>query len=125
MKVASCILICENNKFLAVSRKDDHNDFGFAGGKVDNGELFSFAAIREALEETGYHVAIDKNYIPYIDYDGDFLVYTFKGYILPRERIATDAREKGVVKWVSSDELIKSSFGKYNQNALKHFGYLK
>lgn len=123
-KFAACALIVEDGKFLAVSRKDNPNDFGFAGGKVDEGELFSLAAIRETFEETGYRIAIDKSYIPFIDYDkSGFCVYTFKAYILPTECIAVDKSEKGVIKWVSSDELINGSFGEYNQKALKHFGY--
>lgn len=50
--VLACIL--DNDlKVLAVSRRDNPEDFGFVGGKVDDGEDIDAALDREVLEETG------------------------------------------------------------------------
>ena len=37
-KKAVCGLLFHNNKILSVSRKDNHNDFGLFGGKLENDE---------------------------------------------------------------------------------------
>ena len=57
-KRAVCGLLFHNNKILSVSRKDNHNDFGLFGGKLENDETQEEALIREAYEETGYSVNI-------------------------------------------------------------------
>ena len=59
------VLLNEDNEVLAVSRKDDHNDFGLIGGKVDEEDYYPSdecdstnirAAIREVKEETGLDI---------------------------------------------------------------------
>ena len=53
------VLLNDEGEVLCVSRKDDHNDFGLVGGKVDpedNGD-FEAAAIRETKEETGLDIS--------------------------------------------------------------------
>ena len=50
---AAMVLAFNQGKVLAVSRKNDKTKFGLAGGKVDPGETFIEAAIRECYEETG------------------------------------------------------------------------
>ena len=58
MRQAVCALIIEDGKTLAVSRKDNPNDFGLPGGKVDDNESLEEALIREVFEETGYVIEI-------------------------------------------------------------------
>ena len=56
---ASCALIYhpqDDNLVLGVSRKDDHNDWGLPGGKIDPGETALEAVIRETKEETNLDV---------------------------------------------------------------------
>ena len=107
-KSVQVVLLNKNGEVLAVSRKNDHNDFGIIGGKVDNGETIEEAAIRETKEETGLNIynlklifAMFKNgYMGYTylcDYSGN--IYT---------------NEPHIVKWTSFETVINGSFGKWN-----------
>jgi 8-oxo-dGTP pyrophosphatase MutT (NUDIX family) len=125
MKYSACVLIERDGLFLGVSRKDNPNDFGLPGGKMDPGETIAECAKRECLEETGYTASIlDLNYA-YVAVDGEYEVSTFHAIQTNASRLATNAEETSVVKWVTADELINSYFGEYNAQMLKHFGYVK
>jgi 8-oxo-dGTP pyrophosphatase MutT (NUDIX family) len=50
---AVCVVIPVGDKFLSVSRRNDDTKWGFPGGKVDEYESVSHAAVRELKEETG------------------------------------------------------------------------
>ena len=79
MKSAVCVLITDKDKnILSVSRKDNHNDWGLPGGKLEDNESFLDAAIRETLEETGYSISIidPLNYFESID--NEYLVELIK-----------------------------------------------
>ena len=117
-KRAVCGLLFHNNKILSVSRKSNHNDFNLFGGKLENGETWKQALIRECYEETGYNI----NIIP-IYYEAmcdDTLVRT---YVC----IATDysleypEKDLAVVKYLSPSELTSGIFGDYNKALFKHF----
>ena len=117
-KRAVCGLLFHNNKILSVSRKSNHNDFGLFGGKLENGETWEEALIREAYEETGCNINIIPVY--YEAMCGDTLVRT---YIC----IATDysleypAKDLAVVKYLPPSALTSGSFGDYNSKLFKHF----
>jgi len=63
MKKASNILCLNPNTspptLILVSLKNDLTDFGLPGGKVDDGETFEQAAVREMKEETGVTVSME------------------------------------------------------------------
>lgn len=126
MRYAACVLIENNGKFLAVSRKDNPNDFGLPGGKVDLGETIAEGAIRECFEETGFTPVLDECFV-YAQQDGDFMVHTFVADFntLKWSGTAPNEQETGIVEWVSADTLMQGSFGEYNKNALLHFCYIK
>ena len=117
-KKAVCGLLFHNNKILSVSRKDSHSDFNLFGGKLENGETWEEALIRECYEETGCNINIIPVY--YEAMCGDTLVRT---YIC----IATDwnfnypERDLAVVKYLPPSALVSGSFGDYNSKLFKHF----
>lgn len=119
MKYAvQAVILNEEGYVLAVSRKDDHNDFGLAGGKVDEedhqhglyGPLHA-AIIREVKEETGLTIkAEDLTQIFSMHRDG-YMGYTY----LVKEwsgEISTD--EPHAIKWVPFWRVTKGTFGYWN-----------
>lgn len=47
------VITDDQGRYLAVSRKDNHDDLGFPGGKIEAGETPEEAIVRELHEETG------------------------------------------------------------------------
>jgi len=124
MKKASCLLIIDNSishqpYFLAVSRKEDHNDFGIPGGKAepdDNNLLMT--AIRETYEETGINAFEQNLYFLHAGMDGEYLVTTFytyhwSGQIVPE-------KNGGLVKWLPLSKLKESTCWKYYNTSVYH-----
>jgi 8-oxo-dGTP pyrophosphatase MutT (NUDIX family) len=87
MKKAAVVVILNNDRVLSVTRKgymgdDPKNNalVGLPGGKVDEGETFLDAALRETFEET--NICLDMDSVTFLDEqvvkgDEDFLVHTF------------------------------------------------
>lgn len=115
-KQAVCCFVLQNDKILGVSRKNNVNDMGLPGGKVDPGETLEEACLRELKEETGLDGKIIQHV--YTDFEEDYLVTCF----LVEAKGSLHSSEEGIVKWCSPEELIEdSSFANYNRNAI---GYL-
>lgn len=122
MKItAQVVLINPEGLILGVSRKDDHNDFGLIGGKMDpqddNDPINT--AIREAREETGLEI-YNLRLVFAIHKEG-FMGYTY----LADYKGEINHNEPHVVKWVPMERLVLGSFGKYNQmvsDSLKDMG---
>jgi ADP-ribose pyrophosphatase YjhB (NUDIX family) len=114
------VLINEHNEVLGVSRKDNHNDFGLPGGKVDycDRNLIN-AIIRETREETGLEIYnIELIYSAHRDgHMGHTYIADHKG------EISTD--EPHVVKWVPFTKLLEGKFGEWNGEVLKSLESMK
>jgi 8-oxo-dGTP diphosphatase len=116
-------LLIRGKEILAVSRKNDPNDFGLPGGKLDPGETPVQALIRELFEETG--ITVKSCTVIFEDEDrilwGElrpavtFLVSSWDG--------EPYSKEAGVVKWVEPSVITdpSTSFHEYNS---KLFGSL-
>ena len=124
-KKAVCGLLFHNNKILSVSRKDNHNDFNLFGGKLESGETWKQALIRECYEETGYSVNIIPVY--YEAMCDDTLVRTYICIATDGSKeldyLSLDYPEKGmhIVKFLSPSALTSGSFSEYNSKLFKHF----
>tara|TARA_B100000586_G_C19826275_1_gene308546 strand:- start:31 stop:405 length:375 start_codon:yes stop_codon:yes gene_type:complete len=116
MKKASCILLIDekNKLFLSVSLKTDKTDFNLPGGKVEKGESFKQAAIREMKEETGLDI-LEKDLIIFQeDFVDGFHVIT---YLTTNYTNNIYTEEEGIVKWLPYIVLTKSkSWKKENSN---------
>lgn len=121
----TAIILNDKNQVLAVSRKDNHNDFGLPGGKVDDIDIttteltkLQVAIKREVKEETGLDINTDtmleilsmprtmngKSY-----WGHSYLIRDWSGII--------ETDEPHVVKWTTFDELEEGSFGDWNKIA--------
>jgi mutator protein MutT len=110
-------LMRQNGAILAVSRKDNHEDFGLPGGKIDPGETPEKAIAREMDEEVGCQPRVMFPVFEHLDrVVGDkrrpcrcYLVLEWEGTPRPKE----GAR----VEWVRPGRLLEPScsFHEYNR----------
>lgn len=124
MKYAvQAVILNDKGEVLAVSRKDDHNDFGLVGGKVDPEDFNPLEAIaREVYEETGLRINTATMEVIYQSHRDGYMGITYLINMWSGE-IHTD--EPHVVKWTSFDEVLKGSFGYWNsmvKNSLNSMG---
>lgn len=119
-KAASAWIIHESGLVLAVSRKHDENDLGLPGGKVDPGETFLEAVIRETKEETNLDI-VDTMPV-FADACGTPGIHHVHWCMafLCKATGTLKRMEKGRVLWVPPHRLITkpdgsfNSFGEYN-----------
>ena len=118
---AQTVLINPQGFVLGVSRKDNHQDFGLCGGKmeeIDKGDP-QMTAIRETFEETG--LKISNLRLVFAMHKDGYMGYTY----LADYEGEINHNEPHVVKWVPFEVLISGSFGKYNKlvsESLKDMG---
>ena len=127
LHAVSIVLINDEGKILGVSRKYDHTDFGFVGGKIDEEDFepkisedsninlmaaLIKGAIREAKEETGLDI-FDLEIVYSSFWDGRMqwtLLAKYSGEI--------NTEEPHAVEWIDSKILLKGSFKEYNLEVL-------
>ena len=106
-------------RILAVSRKDNPNDYGLPGGHIEAGEDPARAAARELREETGaiiHHKALRPVFARKgcVTYEAPFFLITAVQPI--------GKAETGRISWVEPQTLIDGCFGKYNRRLLRALG---
>ena len=79
-KTAQVVLFNEEGLVLAVSRKDNHSDFGLPGGKMEekDGDNPMLTAYRELKEETGLEMcSVPTPEMIFAIHKNDFMGYTY------------------------------------------------
>lgn len=107
------ILVIVAGKILCVSRKDNPNDFGLPGGKIEKGESPFTAAVRELLEETGLKILDDS-----MDYYKERETLTF--VCRNHSGIINTTEPHDILLASSWTPLLSGSFKRYNKN-LRNF----
>lgn len=106
MKTAALALLWnEKREVLAVSRKTNHEDLGFPGGKVEPGETVEKALVRELREETGCD-ALEYEKVFETEDGGGYWAVTFHVYTWTG---TPTAREGAAVLWVPPRRLLEPS----------------
>ena len=131
MVVATCVFLVRHYtdgsiKVLTVSRKNNPNDIGLPGGKMEDiDKSIKEAAARELMEETGYYVN-PNSLIKVLEADGDtgldeITSCSCTTFITQFYSCMAETHEKGIVAWLSPESLIQShcSFASYNIRLLK------
>lgn len=116
-QAACCLILSDDGKVLAVSRKDDPTAFGMPGGKVDPGETAEQAAARELQEETGLTATALHQVFVRKEHDG-YTTTTFATEVSGQ----IDTPESGVVRWVTPEVLFAGPFGGYNKRLWAKLG---
>jgi 8-oxo-dGTP pyrophosphatase MutT (NUDIX family) len=115
MKYAvQAVIFNEVGEVLAVSRKEDHRDFGLPGGKVDpedNGD-FKRAICREIFEETGIYANYGTLELVLSMHMGGYMGYT---YLVHDWHGEINTTEPHVVKWAPFQVIKGGSFGEWNK----------
>lgn len=114
------LILNDDGQVLLVTRRDS-TEVGLPGGKVDAGETFLEAAIRETFEETG--ILIDESTVEEVFSDvclGE-VNYETKCFETKYNGKAPLQLESGIIpKWGSISELIENSpFKEYNKKLLE------
>jgi ADP-ribose pyrophosphatase YjhB (NUDIX family) len=112
------VLINGKGEVLAVSRKDNHSDFGLPGGKVESQDnSLIMAAIRETKEETGIHIYNLE--LIYAAHSRGRMGYTYLAECESETINYNKEMEPHVVKWTNYQEVIDGKFGEWNKQVYK------
>lgn len=112
-KAVQVVVLNNKGNVLCVSRKDNHADFSLPGGKVEDGETDTRAAIRELKEETGLDVK--RMTLIYANTMYGMLGYTY--FAECTGEIQTS--EPHAVKWGTFKDLAEGRFGEWNMEVYK------
>lgn len=122
----AALIINEQRQILAVSRKNNHNDLGLPGGKIDPEDgtkgmpsTSAKAIRREVREETGLIVQGVQPIFqaPCECYNMPLHCLT---YYVPYWFGVPESREGAVTKWVDPSVVLFGRFGEYNAALFDH-----
>lgn len=103
--VAGCV-IQKDNKYLLVQEKQPkaYGLWNLPAGHVDNGETFEEAAMREALEETGFKVKLERKLETVHPAVNRPVLHAYQARILSGD-IKFDPKELIAVQWFTLEEV--------------------
>lgn len=120
------VMIRPDRKILAVSRKDNHNDFGLPGGKIEprdgppkSPRTFKAAIRREINEETGLDAPVVQEVFqaPCLDKAARLPSLAFW---VPYWFGEPEDREGAITRWVDPSVVMLGSYGQYNAQLFEH-----
>jgi len=107
MKKSSVCGIIVGDELLLLKRKGYIKGWCLAGGKVDHGETFIQAAIRETEEETGIQIEIPKYVGDGQSMDNKYLVKIYYIVLNTKPKVTLSINEHSEYKWVKFNEIDK------------------
>ena len=111
-------LYCEDQYLFlhrAADKKTDPNRLNGIGGKLEHGENYLEAAIRETKEETGYIVTPEDVQLSGVvrlqgGYPEDWIMCFFKIHVADRTVPIGMNTVDGTLMWIHKDEVLKSRY---------------
>ena len=122
---AACLIIEINNKIVAVSRRGSTTQFGFPGGKVDQGETPVDAIIRESFEEIGWKPLDTEIELVYSGHCGSYMVNTYRYIGIPPRLDSLIAEDNTMIKMLTAEELCYGDISPFSEYNKQVFGELK
>lgn len=111
------VILNGNNEILCVSRKDNHNDFGFPGGSVEEFDnTLEDALKREIFEETGLNVNMETSIMVFSMFKGNNMGYT---YLIKDWEGILNSEEPHIIKWSNYQTVLDGKFGIWNKLVLE------
>jgi 8-oxo-dGTP diphosphatase len=101
---ASVVVLNENMQQVVLILRADFRIWGLPGGGLEPGETCEQAAIREALEETGYQVALDRYVGSYRRPQLNDLRHIFTAHVTGGQPLKSGP-ETQEVRWFPVDKL--------------------
>ncbi len=101
---SSTIVLNENDQQVLLVLRDDFRIWGLPGGGLEPGETPEQAAIREALEETGYQIVLDRYVGSYHRPQMNDLRHSFRAHVVGGQALQRGP-ETRAVRWFPVNEL--------------------